>query len=189
MDELPFNNIGQRQESERELIRSVLEVPKKERVAKLLELGVLTNLEGYTWGNIFGNRFFVFANFQGIPVPMYKTLKHTGEKRTDLNFFAFFGITPDFEWVIKGDSKQNNEFYGIKGLESISRILTSVFNFDTSGYVPDGKEVLSSKELNELLERKFEIDFSELTKHSATYYLDKLVEIFFGEFKRKSSAQ
>lgn len=153
------------------IIDAVKEEPPEKRVAKLVELGVLTDLEGYTWGTA-SARFFVFTNVKGIPVPMYKSLAYTDNKRSDLNFFIFYGCAPN-GWFIKGNLKGGNEFYGIRDLENVSGILTSVFDFDTSrrigsedevveGYVPQGKEIPNYETLNEVLGKRFGIDYSKI---------------------------
>lgn len=105
----------------------------KERVVKLIEAGVLSEIEGYSWGCLGGDRFFVFANIDGVPVPFYKTSARTGGKRQDTDFFPFFGVhTAGQPWLIKGDTeKDTNSFYNNQKLEQASKILTEAFNFDT----------------------------------------------------------
>src|SRR6266404_7576034 len=134
------------------IIDAVIELSPEKRVAKLIELGILTDLDDYIWGTVF-DRFFVFANIEGVPVPIYKSQSHTSDKRSDLDFFVFFGVRG--EWVIKGNRREINNFYGIQALEEISRILTKVFDFDTSEYIPEGKKVADNIELNNLLQKRF----------------------------------
>lgn len=171
-------NINEHVIAKQRIIDAVIELPPEKRVAKLIELGVLTDLGGYSSGHFFAgddpSRFFVFANFKGVPVPMYKSMSHTSNKRGDLNFFVFWGIWESRNsWIMKGDRKEVNEFYGVKELEDISSILTSTFDFDTfiqvqpesgdvNGYIPEGNRITSYQKLNELLGRRFDIDFSKL---------------------------
>lgn len=209
MDKSNIDNIARGPVDKKKVIESVLEQPLEKRVAKLVELGVLKDLEGYTWGNIFdrkntesgksfdSSRFFVVANVNGVPIPMYKSFKHTADKREDLNFFAFFGVMLSDHWVIKG--KGTNEFYGVKRLEEISYILTQAFDFYTSrwkksgdivsdGYVPEGREVVDYIKLNELLGRRFSIDFLKLDVNDDEVLRnriinEKIVSKIGGEFK------
>ena len=183
------------------IIDIVKEEPPEKRVAKLVELGVLINMEGFTWGSLFpednGGRFFVFANVKGIPIPMYKSLFHTDNKREDVNFFIFFGILASKKWIIKGPRRNSNEFYGVKELEDVSTILTSVFDFDTSrkiepegevidGYIPEGSEIQNFEKLNELLGKKFDIDFSKLDvgDYNLALYYGMAAKKFFNELDR-----
>lgn len=175
------------------IIDAVKKEPPQKRVGKLVELGVLTDIEGYTWGTMLGSRFFVLANVKGVPIPMYKSLHHTGDKRQDLDFFCFLGIG-NGNWAIKGFSDEVEKFYGIEELENASEILTSVFDFDTSrkngtgeeatnGYIPQGKEIQDDKKLNALLSARFNIDPSRLS--GATYQIWSYVsEKIFNEVKK-----
>ncbi len=187
-----------------QILDIVREEPPEKRIAKLIELGVLTNLEGYTWGNIFDvsgadSRFFVFANIKGVPVPLYKSSRHFGGKREDLNFFAFFGCAPN-GWMIKGDRKAIDNFYGVEELGYTSAILTSVFAFDTSrrietesgradGYVPDGREIHDYKALNDLLAKRFDVDYSQISLESEPLmWVDggKIAKKILGVIRNKS---
>lgn len=150
------------------IIEAVVRKAPEKRVAKLVEMGVLKSLEGYTWGTVplrDGTRFFVFANARGVPVPMYKTEHHSGGKRPDVNFFPFFGYFTKEGWFIKGDIGEINSFYEIPELETISKILTKTFKFNTSRdkYAPEGKEVVNGHGLNELLKKRFDIDLNNFT--------------------------
>lgn len=184
-----FNN-----KQENNFIESIKQLVPEKRLLKLIELGVLSNLEGYQWGCLGGDRFYVFASVKGIPVPMYKSSTHTGGKRSDLDFFPFFGTqAKNQDWLIKGDThKDTDTFYGVKELEDISKILTEVFDFNTDrikkvenknfkqgvdnpwdkakdadNFVPEGKEVKSSKELNQLIEKRFGVDFDKINQMPA----------------------
>lgn len=171
-----------------------LKVDPEQRLEKLKELGVTMDLEGYDWGCLGGDRFYVFVNLNGTPVPMYKTSARTGGKRHDTDFFPFFGTQEsNQDWLIKGDpEKETNDFYGKNELEEASKILTKVFDFDTDrkiripdptfnsqthspweksmqvdNYVPGGKEIPSSESLNELLSHRFDIDFDKVNQYPA----------------------
>lgn len=179
-----FNNI-----QENNLAESIRQISPEKRLLKLIELGVLSDLEGYQWGCLGGDRFYVFANINGIPVPIYKSSTHAGGKRSDLDFFPFFGTqAKNQDWLIKGDThKDTDTFYGIKELEDVSKTLTEVFNFNTDrikkvpnadyrqgvdnpfekmkdvdNFVSEGKEIDSSQKLNKLLSERFGIDFDKV---------------------------
>jgi hypothetical protein len=179
---------------ENNLVESVKQLAREKRLLKLIELGVLGDLEGYQWGCLGGDRFYVFASVNGVPVPMYKSSTHTGGKRSDLDFFVFFGTqAKNQDWLIKGDThKDTDTFYGVKELEDISKILTEVFNFNTDrikkvenknfkqgvdspwdkekdvdNFVSEGKEVKSSKQLNQLIEKRFGVDFNKINQMPA----------------------
>lgn len=184
-----FNN-----KQEDNLVESIKQLAPEKRLLKLIELGILTDLEGYQWGCLGGDRFYVFANINGIPVPMYKSSTHTDGKRSDLDFFTFFGTqAKNQDWLIKGDThKDTDTFYGIKELEEVSKILTEVFNFNTDrikkvknknfqqgvdspwdkqkdvdNFVSEGKEIESSKQLNQLIEKRFGVDFDKINQMPA----------------------
>lgn len=184
-----FNN-----KQENNLIESIKQLAPEKRLLKLIELGILSDLEGYQWGCLGGDRFYVFASVNGIPVPMYKSSTHTGGKRSDLDFFPFFGTqAKNQDWLIKGDThKDTDTFYGVKELEDISKILTEVFDFNTDrvkkvenknfkqgvdspwdkekdvdNFVSEGKEVESSKRLNQLIEKRFSVDFDKINQMPA----------------------
>lgn len=120
--------------------------------------------------------------------------QHTGGKRSDVDFFPFFGTqAKNQDWLIKGDThKDTDNFYGIKKLEDISKILTGVFDFntdkikkvenvnfkqgvdypwdkvvDTNNFIPEGKEVESSEQLNQLISKRFNIDFNKVNQMPA----------------------
>lgn len=179
---------------ENKLIESIKELAPEERLSKLIELGILRNLEGYEWGCLGGDRFYVFANINGVPVPMYRSSTHTGGKRSDVDFFPFFGTqASNQDWLIKGDThKDTDTFYRMKELEEVSKTLTDVFNFNTDrvkkitnedfrpgidsrwdkvkdvdNFVPEGKEIESSKQLNQLLSKRFDIDFDKVNSMRA----------------------
>jgi hypothetical protein len=172
-------------------IESIKKLAPEKRVSKLIELGVLCDLGGYHWGCIGGDRFYVFANINGIPIPMYKTSARTDGKRKDLDFFVFWGVQKNKKeapWLIKGNIKEKtNNFYNIKKLEEISKILTESFDFDTDrikkienenfkqgkdapwdkvkdvdNFVPEGKEIENDEKLNELLSSHLKIDFNKI---------------------------
>lgn len=176
-----------------ELVESIKKVAPQDRVKKLLEAGIITNLEGYEWGSSGGDRFFVFGNINGVPLPMYMTSARTDGKREDANFFPFFGIqTPKVgqRWLIKAPTGTSNVFYNSKDIEKVSKILTETFDFDTSRlknvennfseklkpidsimnkigeqvdeYVPKGREITTDENLNNLLSRRFSIDYNEI---------------------------
>lgn len=203
MDKLNIQNIINKFDKKENSISEVVKQTSPEkRVSKLIELGVLSDLEGYTWGSSGGDRFYVFANIQGVPVPMYQTSARTDGKREDVNFFPFFGIQNNGQtWIIKGDIQTEvNTFHNIKQLEDTSKILTEAFNFDTDrkqkiqekqteniptsspasalsklesykevdGYVPEGNEIKGHEKLNELLSKRFGIDFNEINKKPRT---------------------
>jgi hypothetical protein len=168
---------------------SVNELAPEDRVLKLTEMGILSDLDGYNWGCLGGDRFFVFANIKGVPIPMYRTSTRTEGKREGYNFFPFFGTREDKQgWLIKGNvTEDTNKFYGIKELEEVSRILTDAFNVDTDrlkrvenknfnsktdhpvekykdvdNFVSKGKEIKSANELNKLMESRFGIDYEDM---------------------------
>lgn len=182
------NKFDKKQENK--LIESLKELSPEKRLSKLIELGVLRDLEGYEWGCLGGDRFYVFADIKGVPVPMYKSSTHTGGKRSDVDFFPFFGTqASNQDWLIKGDThKDTDTFYGIKELEDVSKTLTGAFNFNTDrikkvpnenfkqgvdspwdkvkevdNFVSEGKEIETSKKLNQLLSERFEIDFDKVS--------------------------
>lgn len=195
---------------EQNFVDSINRFAPKERVSKLIEAGVLCDLGGYEWGCLGGDRFYVFANINGVPVPMYKTSARTDNKREDIDFFPFFGTqTSNQDWLIKGDTAEDtNNFYGIKSLEEVAKTLTEVFNFNTDrirkdaninfkpgvdspwekfidvdNFVPDGKEVESSKKLNELIGARFNVDFDKINQMPA--YSTQAVKYISGNiFKR-----
>jgi|JI10StandDraft_1071094.scaffolds.fasta_scaffold140515_2 hypothetical protein len=179
-------------------IESITQLEPEKRLSKLIELGILRDLEGYEWGCLGGDRFYVFADVNGVPIPMYKSSTHTGEKRSDLDFFPFFGTQANNQdWLIKGDThKDTDTFYGRKELEDVSKILTEVFNFNTDrlarvpnkdfkpgidspwekvkdvdNFVSEGREIESSQKLNQLLSERFDIDFNKVNQTHA-YSLD-----------------
>ncbi len=172
------------QEKQLEMIKNL---PQVERVEALKKIGIITDLAGGDWGCLGGDRFYVFANINNVPVPMYKTSARTEGKREDRDFFPFFGAqTSHSDWLLKGDVRSgSNDFYGYKEIEEASRVLTEVFDFNTDrkkhvsnpeydpsvdhgwerviavdNFIPDGKEIKSPEELNHLLEEKFGVDFN-----------------------------
>jgi|GEM_PF-7038052 len=176
------------------VLNQIDSVPKKERVQFLKEKGVITDLEGFDWGCLGGDRFYVFANIQGSPVPMYRTSARTEGKREDRNFFPFFGVQESNQnWLLKSDVETgSNNFYGSQELDDLSRILTKAFDFNTDrlqkvvndnydpekdkpfekmidvdNFVPEGVEIVSANDLNQLLAKKFDIDFNEVNKSPA----------------------
>lgn len=65
---------------ENNLIESIKLLTPEKRVLKLIELGFLRDLEGYQWGCLGGDRFYIFANINGVPVPMYKSSAYRRKK-------------------------------------------------------------------------------------------------------------
>lgn len=195
-------------------IESVKQLSPEKRLLKLIELGVLCDLEGYEWGCLGGDRFYVFANMNGVPVPMYRSSAHTDDKRSDLEFFPFFGTQArNQDWLIKGDThKDTDTFYGFKELEDISKTLTEVFDFNTDrikkvpnenfkqwidgpwdkvkdadNFIPEGKEIPDSDKLNQLIGKRFNVDFTKVNKMPA-YSLgvvDYISGAIFKEIKGK----
>jgi hypothetical protein len=157
MPERPSNTSG--------VVQATKLESSSERVMKLIELGILTHLEGYTWGRLIEGRFFVFANVKGVPIPMYRTKSYTGNKSKDFSFFPFFGVRLGkdgrLDWLVKGSTDNSNSFYGIPELRTASEILTQVFDLDTTTYTPDGKEA-DSRKLNDLLQRRFKMNVFNL---------------------------
>lgn len=173
-----------------ESIDEVKNFPPEMRLKKLIELGILTNINGYEWGCLGGDRFFVFANIKGVPVPIYKTSARTEGKRKDVDFYPFFGAQTTYQnWLIKGHVSESNSFYGIQELEEISKILTGIFDFDTDrskkvsnpdfkqgvsspwektidgeSFVPQGKEIRDAEQLNLILGKEFDVDFDLVNK-------------------------
>jgi hypothetical protein len=175
------------------IVEEAKSVSPKQRVEKLKELGILTDLEGFDWGNQGGDRFYVFGNVNGAPIPFYISSAHTDGKRKDLKFFNFFGVQypkNGSPWLIKGDiPKDTNQFWGHPELETISKILTQVFDFDTDrikksfvppkgmpsnswekfkyektveNFAPNGHKITSDTQLNQILSSRFGIDFEEI---------------------------
>jgi hypothetical protein len=193
-------------------IESIVHLEPEKRLSRLIELGILRDLDGYEWGCLGGDRFYVFADIKGVPVPFYKSSAHTDGKRADLDFFPFFGTqASNQDWLIKGDThKDTDTFYKMKELEDVSKTLTHVFNFNTDrlikvpnedfrpgidspwgkvkdvdNFVSEGKEIESSEKLNKLLSERFNIDFDKVNKMDS-YSLeavDYVSEKIFQEIK------
>jgi hypothetical protein len=145
------------------LIEQIKSTDPKERVAKLLEAGILAGIDNYTWGCLGGDRFFVFANIDGKPIPFYKTSARTGGKRGDTNFFPFFGVhTAGQPWLIKGDTeKDTNTFYGNAKMEETSKLLTEVFDFDTDRKIKVEKPSATSQSSSSQLSAMDKLDSYE----------------------------
>lgn len=153
------------------LAQEVKILPPNERIGKLVELGVLTDLEGYTWGKMSSGRLFVFANIKGVPVPLYRTLNHTSDKRSDVEFFPFFGYRKNNAggegWIVKGGLDDINSFHGIPDLERAAKILTASFNFETkSDYIPLGEGIKDEHQLNELIIKRYGAGILDHANHT-----------------------
>lgn len=167
-------------------LEQIKTLPDMEKVRALQRIGILTNLENKDWGCLGGDRFYVFANINNVPVPMYRTSARTDGKREDRNFYPFFGVQTSHQtWLLKGGVENgSNSFYDHYQLDEASRVLTEIFDFNTDrvqlgvnedynsetdapfekmknidNYVPDGVEIENIETLNKLPEDRFNVDF------------------------------
>lgn len=118
-------------ERRRQEVERIKKLPFQQRLSELKKLGIVTDVYRY------GNRPVVVVNIAGVNIPFYRSSMGTSGK-TKAKWFPFFGFgkvkatDTDLSWLIKADTKSNENNFNSKAIAEYSDIINSTLNWDHS---------------------------------------------------------
>lgn len=112
-------------------LQKIIKLPFQERIQELKKEKLITDVYQY------GNRPVVVVNINGINLPFYRSSAGTSGK-TKGKWFPFFGFgkhkktDTDLIWLIKADTKSNENNFNSDIIKKYSEFINSALNWDHS---------------------------------------------------------